>query len=1040
MRPRRILAAAVALLSAGLSAAVAAPHGVAAAPAVVLSSDFEDGTTQGWFGRGTAAVAASTATAHGGTHSLLTTGRTATWNGPGHDMTGILLTGATYTISIQVQMAAGTAATPIHLTVQRTPNGASTVFERVASATVAAGAWTQLLGDYSFTADSTGIQLYVESDDASASFFIDDVTVTETAPPPGGPPDEAGVTSDFESGTTQGWGPRIGSEVVSVTSADAHTGRFSLLTTNRTAFFFGPALNLLGRMSKGKTYTFSVWLKLTPGEAPTQLRLSIERHTAGVTSFDQVVGNTPVTADAWVHLTNKYTLGQDVDFLTVYAESASDLSSFYLDDFQLTFQKPIPIQTDIPSLRDVLANDFPVGTAVGPNDTFGVHSQLILKHYNQYTPGNALKWDATEPAEGRFTFTDSDTLANFAVANGLRMRGHTLVWHQQTPAWVFQDAAGNPLTNSPADKALLLQRLTNHIQTVMGRYAGKLYAWDVANEVIDENQPDGMRRSPWFNVTGLDYLRTAFRVAHQVDPNAILFINDFNTDQPRKSAALLNLVKQLRAEGVPVMGVGHQMHMNIAGPPISNIEQTIETFAKLGIKQEITELDMSVYTNFIDSFTTVPQDLLTLEGYRYRDVFDALRRERSHLEAVTIWGVGDDGTWLRNFPFARLDDPLPFDDQLQAKPAFWGIADPKRLPNLTRQLEVPNGKPRLDGERDEEWNLLPDVRVNSASRLAAGFQLRWSGQTLSLIVDVADPTSNRNDAVDIFVDENNAKSTTYQAGDVHFQVQRDGRHTPGLRAVTERISGGYRVEAAIPLQAASTTGRQIGFDLRVRDAATGQLMSWNDNQSGQDTDTSRWGTLTLTDAVHQVEAARGTPVIGQFDQRVWARAPQITTTVHVIGTTGATATARLLWDDTHLYVLAEVTDPILDASSPNAFEQDSVEIFVDPSNSKSPGFTDDDGQYRINFDNVQTINGTFGAFAISNNLTSAARIVPGGYVIEAAIKLPTIHPDEGSLLGFDLQVNDATGGHRVAATTWNDPTGLGFENTTRWGVAQLERR
>jgi endo-1,4-beta-xylanase len=170
---------------------------------------------------------------------------------------------------------------------------------------------------------------------------------------------------------------------------------------------------------------------------------------------------------------------------------------------------------------------------------------------------------------------------------------------------------------------------------------------------------------------------------------------------------------------------------------------------------------------------------------------------------------------------------------------------------------------------------------------------------------------------------------------------------------------------------------------------------------------------------------------------VWARARSITTAVHVVGTSGATATAKLLWDDHHLYVLATVTDPTLDASSPNAFEQDSVEIFVDPNNAKGSGYSDDDGQYRVNFNNAQTIGGTFSAFAVSSNLHSATQVVPGGYVVEASIDLPTIRPRQGALLGFDLQVNDATAGVRTAATTWHDPTGLSFVNTSRWGVARL---
>jgi endo-1,4-beta-xylanase len=1030
MACRRIVTAVVAVLGLAAPAFTTAAPAAAAAPVVVLASDFEDGTTQGWTGRGSAAVAVSADQAHGGARSLLTTGRTANFNGPSRNVLGILQPGAAYAVSAQVRLVAGAAPAAMHLTVQRTPEGGSTMFERVADAAATDGGWAEFLGEYSFQAASTEVLLYAESDDPTVSFFLDDVTITQTAPPPGGPADEAGITSDFETGTRQGWGPRIGSEAVSVTSEAAHSGTFSLLTTNRTRAFTGPAMNVLGRLSKGKTYAFSVWLRLTPGQAPTQLRLSIERHFQGAQSFDTLAGSTIVTADAWTNLANTYTLGSDVDFLMVYAESNTDLSSFYMDDFQMTFLPPVPIQTDIPRLRDGL--DLPVGAAVSRTDTVGVHSELLARHFDQVTPGNAMKWDATEPTEGRFTFGEADTIVDFATANGLRVRGHTLVWHNQTPAWVFQDAAGDPLTSSPADKALLLSRLENHIRAVAGHFGDRLYAWDVVNEVIDENQPDGLRRSPWFQIAGLDYIRTAFRVAREVAPNATLFINDFNTQVPAKRDALFRLVKQLKAEGVPVDGIGQQMHINVAGPDVTDMERAIDLFATLGVTQEITELDVSVYTNFVDSMTSVPADLLALQGYRYRDVFDVLRRERSHVSAVTVWGLGDDETWLRGFPFPRLDDPLLFDDRLQAKPAFWGVVDPSRLPPLSRTLVVPQGRPRVDDGRDLQWNLLPDVRIHAAGGLAAGFQVRWDGRSLFVIAEVADRTNDRGDAVDVFVDETNAKAPAYVAGDRHVQVRRDRG---------ERIPGGYRVELRVPLDAESAVGRQIGFDLRVHDAhGAGQTASWNDALHGQDTDTSRWGILTLVAEVSRVDAARGTPVIDGVEDAVWKRARPITTGVHVVGSSGATATARLLWDSGHLYVLAAVTDPTLDESSPNAFEQDSVEVFVDPNNGKTPGFEDEDGQYRVSFSNHQTINGIFGATAIANNLASATRVVPGGYVVELSVALPTIHPREGSLLGFDLQVNDASGGVRTAATTWHDPTGRSFVDTSHWGVARLADR
>jgi endo-1,4-beta-xylanase len=299
------------------------------------------------------------------------------------------------------------------------------------------------------------------------------------------------------------------------------------------------------------------------------------------------------------------------------------------------------------------------------------------------------------------------------------------------------------------------------------------------------------------------------------------------------------------------------------------------------------------------------------------------------------------------------------------------------------------------------------------------------------------------------VDQNNAKTTTYEADDKAYRIQRDGNHPDGVKAETRAIPGGYRVEAAVPLRGAVTPDRRLGFDIRIRDGSrTAQprspatsldvtFLSWNDNQNLQDADTSRWGTLTPVAAVRRVDAAKGTPSIDGVADPIWARAATVTTTVQVAGSGGGTATAKLLWDAGHLYVLATVSDPSLDETSANAYEQDSVEIFVDPDNSKNTGYNDDDGLYRISFSNHQTISGNFDGFAIADNLRSATRVVPGGYVVEASIQLDTIQPAAGSLLGFDLQVNDATAGARTAVHTWQDPTGLSYLNTSRWGVVRL---
>ncbi|OKI35290.1 hypothetical protein A6A25_24425 [Saccharothrix sp. CB00851] len=327
------------------------------------------------------------------------------------------------------------------------------------------------------------------------------------------------VSSTFDDGTAQGWTPRA-SEAVAPSTAVARSGTHSLAVTGRDQSWQGPTLNLLDQAQKGIRYDLSVWVRLAAGEAATQARLSVERRTAGTPSYDQVVGDTAVTADGWVNLRGSYTLAADVDFLSTYVELGSATASLHIDDFSLSYTPLPPIQTDIPSVKDVLADHFAVGAAVGTAELLNNHGQLLAKHFNSITPGNTLKWDATEPTEGTFRFTDAEALVAWAKANGAAVRGHTLVWHQQTPAWVFKDAAGNDMTATPENKALLLSRLEAHIRGVVGHFGADIGVWDVVNEVIDENQADGLRRSKWFEITGLDYLRTAFRVAREVAPNA----------------------------------------------------------------------------------------------------------------------------------------------------------------------------------------------------------------------------------------------------------------------------------------------------------------------------------------------------------------------------------------------------------------------------------------------------------------------------------------------------------------------------------------
>jgi endo-1,4-beta-xylanase len=566
-------------------------------------------------------------------------------------------------------------------------------------------AWLTLQGTYSFAGDVSGLLLYVESASPTASYYVDDFSIV-VVPAVGCavPQDTSGIHTNFETGTTEGWGPRIGRETVAVSSADAHAGTFSLLTTGRQFPFDGAAINAAGKLCNGSRYVINLWAKLAPGEAPAQLRVSIQRTLGTVTTFNTVVPNTTVTADQWVRMRATYDFVFNYNALTLYVESASGTSSFYIDDFDLTFVPSPVAEPDIASVHETLAPYFPVGAAVWQGDLAGEHAFLLKKHFNSITSENDMKWSSLQPTEGNFTFATADAQVALAKANEMRVRGHTLVWHNQTPAWVFNDASGNPLTPTPENKALLLGRLESHIRAVVAHFGDDVYAWDVVNEVIDPSQANGFRRSPWFNITGTDYIDLAFHVAREVAPNAKLFVNDFDTTNPTKRAFLLNLVADLKERGVPLDGIGHQMHNNVDFPSAEAVLATINLFAGLGVDNEITELDVSIYSNSfpgpVVAYEDIPADRFVRQAFRYRDFFQAFRYLSDKIGSVTFWGQADDHTWLTTG--GRVNAPLLFDTSLLHKLAYTAIVDPSELPGAgstaefsgAYRVDAPAGAPR----------------------------------------------------------------------------------------------------------------------------------------------------------------------------------------------------------------------------------------------------------------------------------------------------------------------------------------------------------
>ncbi|WP_183559967.1 endo-1,4-beta-xylanase [Mucilaginibacter sp. SP1R1] len=330
-------------------------------------------------------------------------------------------------------------------------------------------------------------------------------------------------------------------------------------------------------------------------------------------------------------------------------------------------------------LKDYYGKYFPIGVAVSPYSIKDKQeAALILREFNSITPENAMKMGPIHPAEDRYNWRDADSIVAFAQANQIKVRGHNLCWHEQTPSWLFYDKQGN-LVN----KTVLLQRLKDHIFNVVGRYKGKIYAWDVVNEAIADDSTQFLRNSLWYKICGEDFIFKAFEYAHEADPNAILFYNDYNTERPEKRERVYRLLKKLKDAKVPVNGVGLQAHWSVYEPTQKDLITTIKRFASLGLKVQITELDMSVYPweknpralrpNEQDTFTP---DLEQKQADEYAMVFKVFRNYKDVISGVTFWNITDKHTWLDEYPVkGRKNYPLLFDQNMQRKKAYLRVVN-----------------------------------------------------------------------------------------------------------------------------------------------------------------------------------------------------------------------------------------------------------------------------------------------------------------------------------------------------------------------------
>lgn len=337
-------------------------------------------------------------------------------------------------------------------------------------------------------------------------------------------------------------------------------------------------------------------------------------------------------------------------------------------------------QTKEIGLKDVVGNKFLVGAALNVRQSSGADTsslKIVKRHFNSIVAENCMKSEKIQPRESEFFFDEADKFVNFGIENNMSIIGHCLIWHSQCPDWFFVDDKGN---NVSAEK--LKQRMKTHISTVVGRYKGKIKGWDVVNEAIVED--GSYRKSKFYEILGEEFIPLAFQYAHEADPDAELYYNDYGMNVKGRRDGVVKLIRSLKAKGIRIDAVGMQGHMGMDYPDINEFEESMLAFAAEGVKVMITEWDMSALptarqsANISDTVAfrkslnpypdALPDSVNTAWNRRMDEFFTIFEKHSDIVTRVTAWGVSDGDSWKNDFPVrGRKDYPLLFDRDYQPK-------------------------------------------------------------------------------------------------------------------------------------------------------------------------------------------------------------------------------------------------------------------------------------------------------------------------------------------------------------------------------------
>lgn len=341
-------------------------------------------------------------------------------------------------------------------------------------------------------------------------------------------------------------------------------------------------------------------------------------------------------------------------------------------------------------LKEAFNGKFYIGTALNKSQIQGKDTaslEIVKNQFDAIVAENSMKSMHIQPKEGEFFFDDADKFVEFGEKNNMFITGHTLIWHSQAPAWFFTDEKGKNV--SPE---VMKERMKNHITTIVSRYKGRVKGWDVVNEAIEDNGE--WRKSKFYEILGEEFIPLAFQYAHEADPEAELYYNDYNEWQPGKRETIVNMVKSFKEKGIRIDGVGMQGHLDLNYPSLEDYEAAIEAYAGSGMKVMVTELDISalptpwgkVTSNISDTIAYqkemnpytdgLPEVVKMKWEERCKDFFALFLKHQDKITRVTLWGVSDNDSWKNNFPVkGRTDYALLFDREYNAKPAVQEIID-----------------------------------------------------------------------------------------------------------------------------------------------------------------------------------------------------------------------------------------------------------------------------------------------------------------------------------------------------------------------------